>query len=216
MKHLTQFEVDGKYYFDESVYEIGDYAIVKEKGAVWPVGTILRCLDESKNGLPAYFVRKGSKEEALQHSEYIQPLWIYNSEMIAKYLERDYQIRNQVNTTIPQDILVQLLKYHNSRVCLSLNSNKEIRVSALFHTGESKMYQIDNCNSKDQMYEIIIIENITKQIINKEYGKQHTTTNCHRSEGYEPFILCGKTTIEQGDSPAGRSCSTRYSAKIIV
>ena len=72
MKHLTQFEVDGKYYFDESVYEIGDYAIVKEEGDVWPVGTILRCLDKARNGLPAYFERKGSKEEALQHSEYIE------------------------------------------------------------------------------------------------------------------------------------------------
>lgn len=213
MKHLTQFEVDGKYYFDESVYEVGDYAIVKEEGAVWPVTTILRCLDEARNGLPAYFERKGSKEEALQHPEYIQPLWVYNSEMIAKYLERGYQIRNQVNTTIPQDILVQLLKYHNSRVCFSLNSYKEIRVSLLFHTGESKMYQIDNCDSKDQMYEKIKIEPITIKIINKEYERQHTT---NIQQGYESIILRGTAVIEQGNSATGRSCSTRYSAKIIV
>jgi len=215
MKHLKQFEIDGKWYFDESVYEIGDYAVVREEGCVWPVSTILRCLDEARNGLPAYFERKGSKEEALQHPEYIQPLWIYNSEMIAKYLERGYQIRNQVNTTIPQDILVQLLKYHNSRVCLSSNNYKEIRVSLLFHTGESKMYQIDNCDSKDQMYEKLKIEPTTIKIINKEYERQHTT-NSSVHQGHELFILRGTAVIEQGNSTTGRSCSIGNRAKIIV
>ena len=212
MKHLKQFEIDGKWYFDESVYEVGDYAIVREEGSIWPTNTIIRCLDVARNGLPPYFERKNSKEEALQHPEYIQPLWVYNSEMIAWYLKRGCQIRNQVNTTIPQEILVQLLKFHNSKIDLSLNSNKEIRVSLLFHMGESKMYQIDNCDLKDQMYGKVEIEPIVKKIINNEYEREHTTNKT----GLNNNVLCSTATIIQGHNPSGRSYSTRGRAKISI
>lgn len=212
MKHLTQFEVDGKYYFDESVYEIEDYAIVIEEGAVWPVGTILRCLDEAKNELPAYFERKGSKEEALQHPEYIQPLWIYNSEILTRYSKQGYQIRNRLNTTIPQDILTQLVKFYCCKLPLYASNHKELRVDKLFHTGRWDMLQIDNCDLLSQMYERITIEPITIKIINKEYGKQHT----NNTTGHDKNVLYSTATIVQGEYPTGRSYSACRRAKIAI
>lgn len=212
MKHLTQFEVDGKYYFDESVYEIGDYAVVIEEGSVWPVGTVIRCLEEAKNGLSAYFKRKMSKEEALQLPEYIEPLWVYNSKMLTRYSKQGYQIRNRLNTTIPQDILTQLVKFYCGKLPLYASNHKELRVDKLFHTGRWDMLQIDNCDLLSQMYEKVPIESITIKIINKEYGKQHTDN----TTGHDNNVLRSTATIVQGEYPTGRSYSARCRAKITI
>lgn len=217
MKHLTQFEIDGEYFFDESCYEEGDHAIVMTNGSVFNKYTILKCEEPAKNGLPPLFCHTAiTSNQAHQYPEYIEPLWVHNTNA----LRSSGSPINSYNIKIPFEVIVFLIKDYGHK------SDSRIRQTVYDHNWSTGLLwpKVDKCKSYSELIELLpqhifrgleLLPNTTYyQIFHQEYESQRTRTN--NTTGHDNNVLRSTATVVQGDNPTGRSCSTRSRARIAI